>query len=209
MTTDSIPARWRSTRAEAAAIRECAVAFGVSDRAVRSWRRANDPRWVKFLSARAGSSLGQLEASAFRTDLETSDPPSEERAALRRFKLLEAEITRAMDRGELGSVPVITRAASDAHKLLCSCREAAEAWRIRRREMVSAAEIRELRERYLEPIYAALKYLPAEAAEQCNPGNPLQAREALVQWLQGRFEPHFNEARRAFDEATTPPGAME
>jgi hypothetical protein len=204
MSSESIPARWRSTRAEAAAIRECARSHSVSDRAVRQWRRANDPRWLKFLSARAGLQCGQLEAEALRTDLEHSTPEDEERAALRRFKLLETEISRALSRGELGSVPVITRAAGDAHKLLSMCRAATREWKVQRRELVPLEEITRLRERAIEPLVVCLKNMPAEVAAACNPTDPDHARAVLTDWLQNRLRKDFQAAQAAFAEAATP-----
>ena len=188
------PTRWRSTRADAAAIRECARSYGVSERSARAWRRANDGRWLKFLSARAGSSLGQLEAAALRTDLETSTPEAEERAALRRFKLIEAEITRALDRGELSSIPTITKAAADSHKLLCQCREATESWRVRSRDLIPAAEITDIQERYLHPIFSAIAALPDEIAAEANPADPSVAMLAIRGWLTTRFKPLYEAA---------------
>lgn len=197
MSTES-PTRWRSTRADAAAIRECARSYGVSDRSARAWRRTNDGRWLKFLSARAGSSLGQLEAAALRTDLENSTPEAEEKAALRRFKLIEGEITKALDRGELSSIPTITKAAADSHKLLCQCREATEAWRVRSRDLIPAKEIAALREQYLYPTWTAISQLPEEIAAEANPADPSTAIVAIQNWLQTRFKKLFEAAEGAF-----------
>jgi hypothetical protein len=43
----------RNGRQQAALITACAEAHSVSTRAVRSWRAANDPRWLEFVSDRA------------------------------------------------------------------------------------------------------------------------------------------------------------
>ena len=42
-------------RDEAALVKECAGMHSVSDRAVRNWRDAKDPRWLEFLAERAAS----------------------------------------------------------------------------------------------------------------------------------------------------------
>lgn len=200
MTTE-VKSRWRSTRAEAEAVRECANSHKVSTRAVRDWRRANDPRWQRFLANRAGNRLGQLEAAALRVDLENSSPEDEERAALRRFRLLENEISAALDRGELISVPAITRAAADSHKLLQQTREATIAWKKARRELIPVGELRELIERYVLPIKSIIEHIPEDCADSCNPNDPQLAAAVLRQWLAGKFTEYLHELRDAIPQA--------
>ena len=196
MTTE-VKSRWRSTRAESAAIQECAIAHHVSSRAVREWRRSHDPRWQRFLANRSGSRLGQLEAAALRVDLENSTPEDEERSALRRFRLLENEISAALDRGELISVPAITRAAADSHKLLMQTRQASIEWKQTRRELMPVSEVRDLIEKYVLPIKAIMERLPEDCADSCNPSDPSLAEEVLRAWLDGPFADYLRASKDA------------
>lgn len=197
--------RWRSTRAESALIVECAVAHQVSARSVRDWRKGNDPRWQKFLAQRSGV-LGQLEAHCLRSDLDRpGDPVSEERAALRRFRLLESEIEKAIEGGHLGSIPTITRAAADCHKMLMQCRQAALEWNVHQKRFYPADQFNALVARYIVPIKQALQNLPQECAILCNPTDPALAGAALREWLVVRLEPLRQEAQDAIAAATKPP----
>ena len=186
-------------------MKECAAAHGVSPRAVTAWRRGGDARWVRFLANRAGENIGQLEAHSLRVDMEKSTPDEEEKAATRRFKLLDMEISRAIDRGELGSIPVITKAASEAFKLLVQTRESALQWRVLNRSLITGEALREITVRYLQPLQSLLKGLPSELATQLDPTCPARASQILEDWLLSRVQPALDEAGRALDQATSAP----
>ncbi len=207
MTTEH-QGRWRSTRTESNLIKEAAIHFKVSDRSVREWRKVNDPRWQRFIANRG--SLGQLEACSLRTDLEKpGDPIQEEKSALRRFRMMESEIEKALDCGQLGSIPTISRAASDCHKLLMQTRQAAMDWNVQMKKYIPAAEVTALLCRYVTPLKQVLNNLPHECAILCNPSDPSLAGAALREWLEGRFNVLLDEAQDAIGDAVSPHQSRE
>ena len=193
----------RHSRSDAASILNCAQHHGVSARAVREWRRKDDPRWRAWL-ARAARSVEQLDAFAQAQDSPT-DPSSETEAARRRFAILSRMVDEATGRKEVSGLPVLIRAAQEAQRLLQSCRAAEVEWLEARRRSIPVEEFHEYKTRYLEPLLAILKNLPQEAAESANPERPDIAMEALQHWLENRFRAHWQEARAAMDAVTAQP----
>jgi len=193
----------RHSRCDSGAIQSCAAHHGVTPRAVRDWRKNDDPRWRAWLS-RAARSVEQLDAFAQAQDSPT-DPTSETEAARRRFAILSRMVDEATSRKEVSSLPVLIRAAQEAQRLLQSCRAAEVEWQEARRRTIPVSEFHDYKARFIEPMMAVLKNLPLEAAETSNPERPDLAREALEHWLQNRFRAHWQEAQAALDAVTAQP----
>jgi hypothetical protein len=189
----------RNSRCDAASIKSCAVNHGVSERAVRSWRLNDDPRWRAWLakSARAGE---QLECFSDAANI-PSDPSTEAEAARVRFALLSRLVDQATTRGEVAGLPVLLKSAQECQRLLAGCRDAENAWLVQRRELIPRSDFMEIKTRYLEPLMTVLKAQPSEVAAECNPDDPEKAAEALRDWLQTRFKRHFKDAVAGVDRA--------
>jgi hypothetical protein len=192
----------RHSRSESGMIKSCAASHGVSERAVREWRRRDDPRWKTWL-VKSAKSATQLDAFAETTEAVT-DPSTEAEAARRRFVALSKMLDSATARGEVAGLPVLLRAAQEAQRLLQGCRTAEAEWLEQTRRQIPVKEVREFKDRFLFPLFEILKSLPLEAAESANPERPDIAREALEHWLRSRFRPHFEELKSAVQKIQEP-----
>lgn len=190
----------RHSRSDSATIKSCAASHGVSERAVREWRRKDDPRWKTWL-VRSAKSATQLDAFA---QPEATDPASEAEAARRRFAALQKMVDDAVARGEVAGLPVLLRSAQEAQRLLAGCRAAEAEWLSQTRRQVPISQVLEMKERFLAPLFEVLKTLPLEIAEAANPERPDIAREAVQHWLSHRFKPAFTDAVSAIEQLQTP-----
>lgn len=195
----------RNSRADSASIKNCAAHHGITERAVRTWRLKDDPRWKAWL-ARSARSATQLDAFAVAGDIPT-DPASEAEAARRRFVLLTKMVDEATARGEVAGLAVLIRSAQEAQRLLAACRTAESEWRERSRLLIPAADWLEFKERLLEPLFLLLKNMPSEACLAANPDRPDLAQQALSDWLTSRLRPHMDDALSGIVAAVQQPNA--
>lgn len=193
----------RHSRCDSGSIQSCAAHHGVSPRAVRGWRKNDDPRWRAWL-ARAARSVEQLDAFAQASET-TTDPTTETEAARRRFQILSRMVDEATARKEVAGLPVLIRAAQEAQRLLQSCRAAEVEWMEARRRSIPIQEFNDYKAQMVEPMLTILKNLPLEASETANPERPDVAHEALEHWLHNRFRPHWEAAIEAAKTLTQPP----
>lgn len=190
----------RHSRSESATIASCAASHGVTPRAVREWRRRDDPRWKAWL-VRSAKTAVQLDALA---DPETSDPSTEAEAARRRFAVLQKMLDEATARGEVAGLPILLRSAQEAQRLLSSCRTAEAEWELQQHRVVRIEEVADLKDRFLIPLLDLLKSLPDEIAEAANPERPDIAREALSHWMANRFRVAWQESYSAIESLKKP-----
>jgi hypothetical protein len=193
----------RNSRADSASIKNCAAHHGITERAVRTWRLKDDPRWKAWL-ARSARSATQLDAFAVAGDIPT-DPASEAEAARRRFVLLTKMVDEATARGEVAGLAVLIRSAQEAQRLLAACRSAESEWRERSRLLIPASEWVRFREEILEPLFLVMKNMPSEACMAANPESPDVAQQALNDWLTNRLRPHMVDVFSSIDAAVQPP----
>jgi hypothetical protein len=177
--------RPRRSRTEAALIKECAAAHGVSARAVRAWRENEDGRWTSFLRLRAASPLSQIELPAGEAN---STPADEEAGANRRFMALQKLADSEIAQGRIGTVPPLLKAASEAQKLLDSCRAARMRWDIARGEMFSRSDMRKIRS-LLDQLKAVIANMPAELGPKACSFDPQFGIEVCENWVRYRYSP--------------------
>jgi hypothetical protein len=166
---------------------------------VRNWRASTDPRWLDFLKEQCARDITPIEALALRTDLEDSCPADEEKTATRRYLLLQRELDQAVERGQMTAVPVLTRAAMDAHKFLSAVRAARIENDLQMGKLVPAREVAALRSKILQPLHNIMANMPSEAGPRCNTFDADFAIRALQEWLHDRFTPELDSAMRAID----------
>lgn len=163
-------------------MKNCAVHFGVSVRAVREWRRKDDVRWREWQTRQARSAV-QMEAMLGHNAAE-STPDTETEAARVRFVALQALCDQAVARGDVAGLPVLLKSAEGAQKVLQACRAAGDEWKQRRRELIPAREVHEFVERYMVPIREMIDQGPGEIAQAI--GHP-KLTEAIAHWFQTRL----------------------
>ena len=123
----------RNSRADSELIRECAVAHGVSDRAVRNWRTADDPRWR---------------------------PEIEEQNAARRYALIDQAATAAAQVADSAKLPQMLKIATDAHNQLDRVRENNLRHKERTEKVIPVEKVRDLIQGNLQMARHLLENLP-------------------------------------------------
>ena len=187
----------RNSRRDAHLIESCAATHGVSSRAVRDWRTKEDPRWLAFLKSRAATStlgLDILPSGKIQT------PSEEEASAARRYDALQRMADDAALRNDVAHLPVLLKAAQEAHRLLQTVREGRISYESATGKLIDVDAYREVRDSVLTPLFQTVADLPRDAALSCNPENPDVARTALDSWLRDRLRPAMEKANSAFQK---------
>jgi hypothetical protein len=170
----------RISRADSALVEECARVHEVSSRAVRDWRKKEDPRWAAFLHSRAKQSTFQAaEISGPALTLE-----QEEEQAARRYSALAALADAAIARGDTAVLPGLLRSAEMAHALLHKVRENVRATRIAEGGLVKSEAAAELVRRSLGMLRMHLENLPIGLMPlRLRPDDPQGAARILDEWV--------------------------
>lgn len=193
----------RNSRLDASSIKSCAASHGVSERAVRSWRLNDDPRWRAWL-ARSARTAEQLEVFAGVGEVK-SDPSTEAEAARVRFGLMTNLVDRAVARGEVAGLPVLLKSAQECQRLLAGCREAEAEFLTRQRALIPRKEFREWVRRHLGALVDVVGMMPRDVCEAANPTSPDLAFMAIDGWLKTRFKAHYEEAVAVSNQMCEPP----
>ena len=82
-------------------VKACAAAHGVTPRAVRKWRDAVDPRWVKFLAERAAAGSVPLGSAALPPAPEPREWNDEELDLRFQIRKLKEQVADLRERAEL------------------------------------------------------------------------------------------------------------
>jgi hypothetical protein len=159
-------------------VRACAEAHQVHVRTARTWRKVNDPRWIRFIHQKA--STANLPALGVQ-DVQGSGkmtPEGEEEAAARRLSALQALCDAALLAKDMVALPGLLRAGHEAAKLLSICRAATIEHNLATGRVVDrAAASRSLTTR-LTIMKELLTALPERLCKLVNPDNP-----DLASWL--------------------------
>ena len=150
----------RNSRADSELIRECAVAHGVSDRAVRNWRTADDPRWRTFLQRRAQDATVQMAFQAPVTAPIVLTPEIEEQNAARRYALIDQAATAAAQVADSAKLPQMLKIATDAHNQLDRVRENNLRHKERTEKVIPVEKVRDLIQGNLQMARHLLENLP-------------------------------------------------
>ena len=169
----------KRSRADAALVVECARVHGVSPRAVREWRKNQDPRWGAFIHSQAKQSsfLPLAEVMPLLT-LE-----QEEEGAARRYAALSALADAAISRQDTALLPGLLRSAGEAHSKLHKVRENVRNTRAAEGRLVPRAEAFVAAESVVRLIRHAVVNLPDEVLPDLESENPEKVREILTEWV--------------------------
>lgn len=175
----------RRSRTDAALVVECARVHGVSPRAVRDWRKHEDPRWRAFLhtQAKQSSFLPLTAESVAPLTLE-----QEEEGAARRYAALSALTDAAIARQDTALLPGLLKSASEAHTKLHKVREnvritrAAEGRLVLREQAFAAAAL------VIRSLRYAVANLPKEILPDLPPDHSEQVVGVLTEWVTQTLE---------------------
>lgn len=190
----------RHSRYDAPLVKACAAEHGVSERAIRAWRRNADPRWSAFLHSRARDSAlpGIPTAGIEEAANKLLNPAEEEQAAARRLAAVQALIDGALASKDSVTLPGLLRAGVEASKMLREARNSRQAWDLSSGRLVPRSEVEELRRRFIEPLGNVIRNMPAEVGPKANSFDPAFGIRVCEEWLRHRFTPALERAKEAF-----------
>jgi hypothetical protein len=192
-TASTAPARYG--RIDSPLIKGCAAEHNVSERAVRAWRRNNDPRWQAYIHSRAQQSglPGIVPADVAAEAEQLLDPEAELMAAARRLAAVQRLCDKSLESRDGVALQSLLRSAGEASKVLAQARAQAADHRQRMGALRPASDFTHLKS-LVQKMLGFVASMPTELCGRLQNVDSGIAHEILQEWVEHRFSPEWEAA---------------